>query len=268
MSKTFAIVSQKGGSGKTTTSLNLGAAFAVRKLRTLLIDLDPQGGSAYGLGLKSGDYSMGVNDLLQGKADIRDLLVSTENPYLRFIPAGSFSNVAEIDRFHNLGKRLGALRRAVMSVRDLCDVVLFDTPPGENSLSVSALNCADSVIIPLQCEPLALRTLPQILRLIREVKTKVNPALSIEGVLLTMYDVRYGFTEQVSEQVWKNFPRDLVFETIVPRREDFSKAFIQGRPAVFENTLSPASLAYLQLADEIIANLAKNMQHTGAPAHM
>ena len=94
MGKTFAIVSQKGGSGKTTTSLNLGAAFAVRKLRTLLIDLDPQGGSAYGLGLKMGDYSMGVNDLLQGKADIRDLLVSSENPYLRFIPAGSFANVA------------------------------------------------------------------------------------------------------------------------------------------------------------------------------
>jgi chromosome partitioning protein len=260
MGKTVAIVSQKGGSGKTTTSLNLGAAFATRKLRTLLIDLDPQGGSAYGLGLKAGDYSMGVNDLLQGKADIRDLLLSTENPYLRFIPAGSFSNVAEIDRFHNLGKRLGALRRAVMSIRDLCDVVLFDTPPGENSLAVSALNCADSVVIPLQCEPLALRTLPQILRLIREVKTKVNPALTIEGVLLTMYDVRYGFTEQVSEQVWKNFPRDLVFETIIPRREDFSKAFIQGRPAVFENPLSPASLAYLQLADEIIANLAKSIQ--------
>lgn len=264
MGKTFAIVSQKGGSGKTTTTLNLGAAFAVRKLRTLVIDLDPQGGSAYGLGLKPNDYEQGVSDLLQGKADIRDLLISSESPYLRFVPAGRFSNVAEIDRFHNLGKRLSLLRRAVMGVRDLCDIILFDTPPGENSLSVSAMNCADAVIIPLQCEPLALRTLPQILRLVREVKTKVNPALTIEGVLLTMYDVRYGFTEQVTEQVWKNFPRDLVFETIIPRREDFSKAFIQGHPAVFENPMSPASLAYLQLADEIIAKLARDVQPTSA----
>jgi chromosome partitioning protein len=262
MGKTFAIVSQKGGSGKTTTALNLGAAFAVRKLRTLLIDLDPQGGSAFGLGLKPGDYTMGINDLLLGKADIRDLLNPTESPYLRFIPSGCFSNVAEIDRFSNLGKKLGALRRAIVSVRDQCDVILFDTPPGENSLVVSALNCADSVIIPLQCEPLALRTLPQILRLIREVKTKVNPALLIEGVLLTMYDVRYGFTEQVSEQVWKNFPRDLVFETIIPRREDFSKAFIQGRPAVFESPLAPSALAYLQLADEIISDIAQSIQNT------
>ncbi|HAA56910.1 MAG TPA: hypothetical protein DCE42_19240 [Myxococcales bacterium] len=265
MAKTFAIVSQKGGSGKTTTTLNLGASFAVRKLRTLVIDLDPQGGAAYGLGLKPGDYDAGVNDLLQGRADIRELLVPSENPYLRFIPAGRFSNVAEIDRFHNLGKRLSLLRRAVMSVRDLCDIILFDTPPGENSLAVSAMNCADSVIIPLQCEPLALRTLPQILRLVREVKTKVNPVLGIEGVLLTMYDVRYNFTEQVTEQVWKNFPRDLVFETIIPRREDFSKAFIQGRPAVFENPLSPASLAYLQLADEMIARLAQNMLSVPSP---
>lgn len=262
MGKTFAIVSQKGGSGKTTTALNLAAAFSVRKLRTLLIDLDPQGGSAYGLGLQPGQYDKGVNDLLQGKAELRELLISTESPYLRFIPSGSFSNVAEIDRFFNLGKRLSQMRRAINSVRDLCDVILFDTPPGENSLAVSALNASDSVVIPLQCEPLALRTLPQILRLIREVKTKVNPALDIEGVLLTMYDVRYGFTEQVSEQVWKNFPRDLVFETIVPRREDFSKAFIEGRPAVFANPLSPSSLSYLQLADEIIANMAKKQDPT------
>ena len=266
MGKTFSIVSQKGGSGKTTTSLNLAASFAVRKLRTLLIDLDPQGGSAYGLGFKPSHYNKGVNDLLQGKADVRELLISSENPYLRFIPAGKFANVAEIDRFFNLGKRISLIRRAIMSVRDLCDVILFDTPPGENSLSVSALNSSDAVIIPLQCEPLALRTLPQILRLIREVKSKVNPALSIEGVLLTMYDVRYGFTEQVSEQVWKNFPRDLVFETIIPRREDFSKAFIQGRPAVFENALSPASLAYLQLADEIILKMAKEMETPSSAA--
>jgi chromosome partitioning protein len=264
MGKTFAIVSQKGGSGKTTTTLNLGAAFAVRKLRTLIIDLDPQGGSAFGLGFKPSDYEYGVADLLQDKVGIRDLLLSTESPYLRFIPAGNFNNVAEIDRFHNLGKRLSLLRRAVMGIRDLCDIILFDTPPGENSLSVSAMNCADAVVIPLQCEPLALRTLPQILRLVREVKSKVNPALGIEGVLLTMYDVRYGFTEQVTEQVWRNFPRELVFETIIPRREDFSKAFIQGHPAVFENPLSPASLAYLQLADEIIAKLARDVESEGA----
>lgn len=254
MGKTFAIVSQKGGSGKTTTALNLGAAFAVRKLKTLLIDLDPQGGAAFGLGKKPGDYSQGVNDLLLGKADIRDLILPTANPFLRFIPAGCFDNVAEIDRFNNLGKRLGTLRRAVSSIREQCDIILFDSPPGENSLVVSALNCSDSVIIPLQCEPLALRTLPQILRLVREVKAKVNPVLMIEGVLLTMYDVRYGFTEQVSEQVWKNFPRELVFETIIPRREDFSKAFIQGHPAVLENPSAPSALSYIQLADEIISS--------------
>ncbi len=255
MAKTFAIVSQKGGSGKTTTALNLGASFAVRGLRTLLIDLDPQGGAAYGLGLKANDYEGGIYDLLLQRADILDLVVPTAHPFLRFIPSGKFANIAEIDQFHNVGKKLDLLRKAIMSIRDVCDVILFDTPPGENSLAVNAMNSSDSVIIPLQCEPLALRTLPQILRLIREVKTRANPVLTIEGVLLTMYDVRYNFTEQVTEQVWKNFPRDLVFETIIPRREDFSKAFIQGHPAVLENALSPASLAYLQLADEIISRL-------------
>ena len=253
MGKIFSVVSQKGGSGKTTTALNLSAAFALRKLRTLLIDLDPQGGASFGLGIKN--YAYGIDDLLAEKVDIRELPLSTENPYLRFIPPGNFNNVFEIDKFYKRGGRLSILRQAILDIRDECDVIIFDTPPGENSLVVNALNCSDSVIIPLQCEPLALRTLPQILRLIREVKLKFNPALEIEGVLLTMYDVRYAFTEQVSEHVWKNFPRELVFETIIPRREDFSKAFMQGRPAVFENPLSPASLSYLQLADEIIAKI-------------
>ncbi len=262
MGKTFAVVSQKGGSGKTTTALNLSAAFAQRKLRTLLIDLDPQGGASFGLGIKSSSFDYGISDLLAGKVDIREITLSTENPYLRFIPPGKFSNVFEIDRFFKRGGRLSILRHAILSIRDECDVIIFDTPPGENSLVVNALNCSDSVIIPLQCEPLALRTLPQILRLIREVKLKFNPALEIEGVLLTMYDVRYAFTEQVSEHVWKNFPRELVFETIIPRREDFSKAFMQGRPVVFENPLSPASLAYLQLADEIISKLPQELSRT------
>jgi chromosome partitioning protein len=259
MAKTYAIVSQKGGAGKTTSTLNLAAAFALRQLRTLVIDLDPQGGAAFGLGLRPGrDFDKGVYSLLKGQASIRDVVLQTDNPYLRFVPTGVFDSVSSIDRFQNIAKRLSTLRNAVMELREHCDVILFDTPPGENSLTVSAMSCADSVVIPLQCEPLALRTLPQILRLVREVKTKVNPALDIEGVLLTMYDVRYGFTEQVTEQVWNNFPRELVFETIIPRREDFSKAFIQGLPSVFEDPMSPASLSYVALADEMIQRIARD----------
>ena len=262
MGKTFAIVSQKGGSGKTTTALNLAAAFATRKLRTVLLDLDPQGGAAFGLGFRPKDYSQGVNDLYLG-GDIRSMVLPTSNRYLKFVPSGRFNDVAEIDRFQNLGKQLEVLRGALAGISGLCDCILIDTPPGENSLAVSALNCADSVIVPLQCEPLALRTLPQILRLIREVRSRVNPTLHMEGVLLTMYDVRYAFTESVTEQVWKNFPRELVFETIIPRREDFSRAFIHGKPAVFENKHSPAAQAYLQLADEIIGNLAEKLGMAG-----
>lgn len=247
MGAVLAVVSQKGGVGKTTTAVNIAAAFARRGMKTLLIDVDPQGSVRYGAGLRRGHTTTGFADYLNGGHSLRDIILPTALPWLRVILAGSVADEADHATYQQLIAETNVLRELLEMAQSRCEVVVVDTPPGLGSITRRVLEGSQHVIVPLQCEPLALQTTPQILRGIQDV-VGVNEDLTLDGILLTMFEPGNPSSQRVVDYVRRNLPANIVFDIVVPRSVAAAEAFAAGQPVVLRNPADPASQAYVNLA--------------------
>lgn len=253
MATIISFANQKGGVGKTTTAINIGTSLAAIKKRVLLIDLDPQGNAGTGLGFVRANHQQSVYGVIMGMAGVAENILTTAVPGLHLLPSSLALAGAEVDLL-DVDNREYRLRDALGSVCEYYDYILIDCPPALGYLTLNALNASDYVIIPLQCEFFALEGIRQLTSSIGEVKKKWNPKLQILGVLLTMYDKRYGQTREVEDDVRRVFG-DQVFKTVVPRNVRVSEAPSHGKPALFYDFKSPGAQAYLRVATEITNRL-------------
>lgn len=258
MATIISFANQKGGVGKTTTAINIGASLAAIKKRVLLIDLDPQGNAGTGLGFVRANHRQSVYGVIMGIANISDNVLTTAVPNLHLLPSSLALAGAEVDLL-DMDNREYRLRDALKQVYDYYDYILIDCPPALGYLTLNALNASDYVVIPLQCEFFALEGIRQLTTSIAEVKKKWNPKLDILGVLLTMYDRRYGQTHDVENDVRRVFA-DKVFTTVVPRNVRVSEAPSHGKPALFYDFKSSGAQAYLRVASEIVNRLEQGEQ--------
>ena len=253
MTEIIAFANQKGGVGKTTTAINIGSSLAAIKKRVLLVDLDPQGNAGTGLGFVRSSHRQSVYGVIMGTASVADNILSTAVPGLHILPSSMALAGAEVDLL-DIDNREYRLRDALETVAGHYDYILLDCPPALGFLTLNALTAANHVIIPLQCEFYALEGISHLVRSIGEIKNKWNPELEILGVLLTMYDKRYGITKVVEEDVRKTFG-DAVFQTVIPRNIRVSEAPSHGKPALFYDFNSSGAQAYLRVATEVVQKL-------------
>lgn len=257
--KIVAIANQKGGVGKTTTAINLGAALAELGHEVLIVDMDPQGNASTGVGVGSSARALTSYDLLVGDHDLRDVVLSTSVPRLRIIPATTDLSSADIELVANEKRSFllhDALRQPDMLALGV-DYVLVDCPPSLNLLTVNAMVAANSVLIPLQSEFFALEGLSQLIITIREVRQKANPSLRIEGVVLTMVDSRNNLSQQVEDDVRATLG-DLVFDTRIPRNVRLSEAPSYARTVLDYDSASKGAAAYRALAREFVSGHIKS----------
>ncbi|MDQ8736541.1 AAA family ATPase [Paenibacillus sp. LHD-38] len=250
MSKIIAIANQKGGVGKTTTSVNLAACLASLGKKVLLVDIDPQGNTTSGLGINKGDVTNCIYDVLINDVHPKDAMFETSVPGLKIIPATIQLAGAEIELVPTISREL-RLKKSLHMVKDDFDYVLIDCPPSLGILTINSLTAADSVLIPIQCEYYALEGLSQLLNTVRLVQKHLNTSLQIEGVLLTMLDARTNLGIQVIEEVKKYFQQK-VYQTIIPRNVRLSEAPSHGQAIITYDPRSKGAEVYLELAKEVI----------------
>jgi chromosome partitioning protein len=246
----LSVVSQKGGVGKTTTAVNLAAAFARRGLRTLLVDVDPQGAVRYGAGLRRGHPTRGFFDYLRGRARLREIVLPTQLPWLRVLLVGSITEEASHTGYQAMVAETKLLHELLEEARARCDVVIVDTPPGLGTVVRRTLESSQHVLVPLQCEPLALQTTPQILRAIQDI-VSTNSELTLDGILLTMYETGNSACLRVVDYVRAHLPPDMVLDTVIPRSTATADAFAAGQPVVLRDPSDSAAQAYVRLATQL-----------------
>ena len=251
MGKIIAVANQKGGVGKTTTSVNLSAAFAEMGKRVLLIDCDPQGNATSGLGIEKDGLELSIYDALINDTPMEEIILQTQFG-LDMVPSVMDLAGAEVELV-NLDDKQYRLKKAVELIKDKYDYILVDCPPSLGHVTLNALTAADSVLLPLQCEFYALEGLSQLLSTVQLVQEQLNGDLRIEGLVLTMYDSRTNLAEQVVEEVKTHFP-DMVYATKIPRNVRLSEAPSFGKPIFAYASSSKGAQAYMSLAEEVIEN--------------
>ncbi|KGR79877.1 ParA family protein [Ureibacillus manganicus] len=252
MGRTIAVTNQKGGVGKTTTSVNLSACLAYLGKKVLLIDIDPQGNATSGVGINKGETQHCIYDVLIDDEDIRNVIKVTKVENLSVVPATISLAGAEVELVSTISREV-RLKHALEDVKDHYDYVIIDCPPSLGLLTINALTAADAVIIPVQCEFYALEGLSQLLSTIRLVQKHLNQELYIDGVVLTMLDARTNLGIQVIEEVKKYF-QEKVYKSIIPRNVRLSEAPSHGEPIIIYDPKSRGAEIYLELAREVVKN--------------
>lgn len=250
MGKTIAIANQKGGVGKTTTAVNLAASLAALEYKTLIVDADPQANSTSGVGVNPKEIETSIYECMVDDIDPKEIILKTDIDYLYLLPSHIDLVGAEIEMV-NLQSREEKMEVALKGIVDDYDFVIIDCSPSLGLITINALTAADSVIIPVQCEYYALEGLGKLLNTIKIIQSRLNPELEIEGILLTMYDMRLRLSNQVVEDVQMHF-KDMVFETLIPRNIKLSESPSFGIPAIAHDAESKGAISYLNLAREIL----------------
>lgn len=252
MSKIIAVANQKGGVGKTTTSINITAALAVRNKKVLLIDADPQGNATSGFGINKNEVENTVYELLIGECSIRDCIIKNVVENVSIIASNVNLSAAEMDLRDEKRKEF-ILRNEIDYIRDDYDFIIIDCPPSLNLLTINAMTTADSVMVPIQCEYYALEGLSQLIFTINLVKERLNPDLEFEGAVFTMYDSRTNLSAEVVQNVKQNLDKK-IFNTVIPRNIRLAEAPSFGMPINLYDPKSAGAEAYLSLADELLEN--------------
>jgi chromosome partitioning protein len=250
MGKIISIANQKGGVGKTTSAINLAASLAALEYKTLVVDADPQANSTSGLGFNPKEIENSIYECMVDDVDVRETIATTDTNYLYLLPSHIDLVGAEIEMV-SLENREKKMRTALLPIKDEYDFIIIDCSPSLGLITINALTVADSVIIPVQCEYYALEGLGKLLNTIKIIQSRLNTNLEIEGILLTMYDVRLRLSNQVVEEVSNHF-QHMVFKTLIPRNIKLSESPSFGLPAIVHDAESKGAVSYLNLAREIL----------------
>ena len=250
MGKIIAIVNQKGGVGKTTTAVNLAAGVGIAGKKVMLVDADPQGNSTSGFGINKKQVKVTTYELLIGTGKLENAVIKTEFKNVDIVPSSMKLAAAEVDLIE-MEHREAQLKMALAAARDNYDYIFIDCPPSLGLITINALNAADTVLVPIQCEYFALEGLSQLMNTVRQVKRLYNPTIEIEGIVLTMYDGRLNLTAQVVAEIKKYFA-DKLYKTAIPRAVRLSEAPSYGMPIQYYDKRSKGAAAYDELAKEFI----------------
>jgi len=250
MGKIIAVANQKGGVGKTTSAINLAASLAALEFKTLLVDADPQANATSGVGFDPNDITKSIYECMVDGTKAEDIIINTNIAFLDLIPSHIDLVGAEVEMI-NLPNRENKMKDALLQIKDRYDFIIIDCSPSLGLITVNSLTASNSVIIPVQCEYFALEGLGKLLNTIKIIQSRLNQELEIEGILLTMYDVRLRLSNQVVEEVQLHF-QQMVFDTIIPRNVKLSESPSFGIPAILHDADSKGAISYLNLAREIV----------------